>query len=88
MTLTLSLPPEAERRLRERAREAGQEVAEFVRHLIDQELAAPSSLVEAAEPLARAVEAAGLTDDEFTDVIVQARDESRRERRSNGTNVT
>jgi predicted DNA-binding protein len=49
MMLTLSLPPEAERRLRERAREAGQEIAEFVRQLIDRELAAPSSLAEAAE---------------------------------------
>jgi len=81
MTLSISLPPEAEARLRERARATGQDVAEYVRQLISRELDAPLSLVEAAEPFARAVDAAGVSDDEFAAVIVQARDEARRERK-------
>jgi hypothetical protein len=42
---------------------------------------APLSLAEAAEPLARAVDAAGVSDDEFTSILVQARDAVRRDRR-------
>ena len=81
MTLSISLPPDAEARLRERASATGQDVAEYVRQLINRELEAPLSLVEAAEPFARAVDAAGVTEEEFTAVIVQARDEARRERK-------
>jgi hypothetical protein len=74
MTLTISLPSDAESRLKERARAAGQDVAQYVERLIQQELLAPLSLVEAAEPLANAVDAAGVNDEEFTSVLVEARD--------------
>jgi hypothetical protein len=76
----ISLPPEAETKLKERAHAAGKEVTEYVQQLLVNELAAPLSLAEAAEPLAKAVEASGVSDDEFTSLIVQARDAARRER--------
>ncbi|MDB5330477.1 MAG: hypothetical protein JWP03_1628 [Phycisphaerales bacterium] len=82
MTLTIALPADAEARLEERARAAGKDVTTFVQQIITRELDAPFSLVEAAEPFARAVDAAGVTDDEFTSVILQARDEARRERKA------
>ena len=81
MALTISLPIDAESRLRERARAAGQEVTQYVEQLITKELVAPLSLAEAAEPLARAVDAAGVSDDEFTSLLVEARDAVRRGRR-------
>ena len=81
MTLTISLPGDAESRLKERARAAGQDVAQYVERLIKQELLAPLSLVEAAEPLAKAVDAAGVSDEEFASSLVEARDAVRRERR-------
>jgi hypothetical protein len=81
MTLTISLPHDAESRLRERARAAGQEVTQYVEQLIAKELSAPLSLAEASEPLARAVDAAGISDDEFTSILVEARDAVRSERR-------
>ena len=81
MALTISLPNDAEIRLRERARSAGQDVTQYVEQLIARELVAPLSLAEASEPLARAVDAAGVTDDEFTSILVEARDAVRRERR-------
>lgn len=81
MTLTISLPSDAESRLKERARAAGQDVVQYVEWLIKQELLAPLSLVEAAEPLAKAVDAAGVDDEEFTSVLVEARDAVRRDRR-------
>lgn len=42
MTLTLSLPPEFESRLRERAAASGKDVASFVREAIEEKLAAKS----------------------------------------------
>jgi hypothetical protein len=47
-------------------------------HLIARELAAPLSLVEASEPLARAVDAAGASDDEFDAALIEARGAARR----------
>ncbi len=79
--MTISLPIDAESRLRERARTAGQDVTQYVEQLITKELVAPLSLAEAAEPLARAVDAAGVSDEEFTSALVEARDAVRRDRR-------
>lgn len=72
-TLTISLPAETEGKLKERALAVGQDVSRYLEQLIDKELAAPLSLVEAAEPFARAVDAAGVSEDEFTSVILDAR---------------
>jgi hypothetical protein len=81
MVLTISLPGDAEIRLRARAEAAGQDVSEYVQQLITKELTAPLTIVEAAEPLARAVDAAGVTDEEFTSIVVEALDAVRRDRR-------
>jgi len=81
MTLTISLPQDAEARLKERARAVGQDVGKYVEELISKELQAPLSLAEAAEPIARAVDASGVSDEEFTFIVVEARDAVRRERR-------
>jgi hypothetical protein len=81
MALTISLASDAESRLRESARAAGQDVTQYVEQLIAKELAAPLSLAEAAEPLARAVDAAAVSDDEFTSILLDARDAVRRDRR-------
>lgn len=81
MTLTISLPADAGTRLEERARAAGQDVAQYVQQLVARELVAPLTLAEAAEPFVRAVGAAGVSDDEFTSALVEARDAVRRDRR-------
>jgi hypothetical protein len=66
---------------RERARAAGQEVTQYVEQLTIKELVARLSLAEVAEPLARAVDGAGVTDDEFTSALIEARDAVRGDRR-------
>jgi len=81
MTLMISLPGDTETRLKERAHAAGQDLAQYVEGLISKELAAPLSLAAAAEPLARAVDAVGVTDDQFTAILHDARDAARRDRR-------
>jgi hypothetical protein len=81
MTLIISLPSEAEAKLKERAHAAGQDVTRYVERLIENELAAPLSLIEASEPFARAVDATGVSDDEFTSVLVKAQDNARQARK-------
>jgi hypothetical protein len=81
MTMTISLPVDAEAKLKERARAAGQDVSLYVEQLLTKELVAPLSLGEAAEPLARAVDAAEVTDEQYTNAIVDALDAVRRDRR-------
>ena len=68
-------------KLRQRANAAGEDLAHYVERLVTRELAAPLSLAEAAEPLARAVDAAGATEDEFTQALIDAREAARRDRR-------
>jgi hypothetical protein len=82
MSLTISLPSDAEAKLWERADAAGQDVAQYVEDLITRELAAPVSIAEAAEPFARAVEAKGGTDEQFLSVVSKAVSAARRERRN------
>ncbi len=79
--MTISLSPETQRRLEQCARAAGQDVSAFVERIIVRELAAPLSLTEAAEPFARAVEASGISDDQFTALLLEARDDARSQRR-------
>jgi hypothetical protein len=81
MTLTLSFPPDDERKLARLAKASGTDTAEFVRRLVKKEIDAPISITEAAEPFARAVEASGVSDEEFTSILEEARTESRQARR-------
>lgn len=76
MAVSISLPAETEAKLRQRAAAAGKDVAEFVGQLITKEVDAPLSIAAEAEPFARAVDASDVTDDEFTALILQARDEA------------
>ena len=80
MTLVISLPSDAEAKLKERALAAGKEMSEYARELLVSELAAPVSLADAAEPLAKAVDVSGVTDEELTSVLVESLDAARRER--------
>lgn len=77
MAVTIALLPEDEKKLSERAAASGQEVTAYVQELVRREIDAPLSIVEACEPLARAVDAAGVTDDEFTMILTRAREEVR-----------
>ena len=82
MPLTISLPSGAEARLRQRAEAAGQDVSKYAEQLIIRELDAPLSLAEASEPIAAAVDAAGVSDDEFLSVLDEARKAARKARRN------
>jgi hypothetical protein len=84
MTITLSLGPETERQLNERAALNGQDVTAFVHRLMERELSEPVTLRELLAPLRREFAESGVTE-ELGALIEEAREEVRQERQKRGT---
>jgi plasmid stability protein len=84
VTVILSLPPEMEKKLHERAAASGQDVAAYVHDLITKELT--SRAVDDALALFRKqVEKSGITDEELNKFFEEARDEAWREKHGNAS---
>ncbi len=79
MTVTLSLPPEMEKKLQERAAASGDDVAGFVHRLIEKELTF-QAVNDALAPFRKQVEESGITDEELTKFFEEVRDEVWREK--------
>jgi hypothetical protein len=79
MTITIVLRPEQERRLAERAARAGQDVASYVRHLIDRDIDA-ESLDAILAPVRRNFEESGMTDDDLAALVEEVREDIWREK--------
>jgi plasmid stability protein len=75
MTITVDLPAETERKLRERAARAGQDVAALARELIQRGIEEKPTLDEILAPLRREFEASGMTDDELAGLVEELREE-------------
>lgn len=98
MTITISLPPETERKLSDLAAANGQDVVGYVRQLIEKtvqetkgngETATPppstnKTFDQIFAPFEGAIEKSGLTDDELEALFHQARDEVWQEKRAQG----
>lgn len=82
MTLSITLSPDKEKRLRERAAAAGEDVGTFVSKLLDQFAAQPTPLEQISGPIYQAFLESGMTDDELGDVLEKAKHEMRAERRA------
>lgn len=80
MTITLTLPPDLERRLRARAARTGQDAASLAGELLERALANGPTFDDILAPLRAQVAAAGSTDAELDALFEQARDEVWRER--------
>jgi hypothetical protein len=74
MTITITLRPEQERRLAERAARAGQDVDAYVHQLIDRDLDAESLEVILA-PVRRHFEESGMTDDDLAALVEEVRED-------------
>jgi hypothetical protein len=81
MTLKISLPPEEEKKLADRAAAAGQDVSGYVHQLIRKDID-ESMLAEILAPIHQSVRASGMTVPQVDALIDDAIAESRRERRS------
>src|SRR4051794_35182791 len=79
MAITISLSPEQEKRLAERATQAGQEITAYVHRLIDQDLQAESFDAILA-PVRRNFEQSGMTDEDLAALVEEVREDIWREK--------
>jgi hypothetical protein len=81
MTLSISIPDEAEARLRKRAAAAGQDVGTFVSNLVAHFAGPPTPIEELSGPTYQQFLDSGMSDDELGDLIERTKHEMRAERR-------
>jgi hypothetical protein len=79
MTITISLSPEQEKRIAERAAQAGQEVAAYIHQLIDHDIQA-ESLDAILAPVRRNFEQSGMTDEDLAALVEEVREDIWREK--------
>jgi hypothetical protein len=79
MTITISLTPDQEKRLAERAARAGQEVAAYVHQLIDHDIQA-ENLDAILAPVRRNFEQSGMTDEDLAALVEEVREDIWREK--------
>lgn len=82
MSLIISLPPDAEHTLEERARAAGLDAPTYASQLLQHSLRPPRTLQEISGPVHQRLLASGTTDDQLGDELEQAKHEMRDERRA------
>ncbi len=79
MTITISLSPEQEKRLAERADQVGQEVVPDIHRLIDRDIQA-ESLDAILAPVRRNFEQSGRTDEDLAALVEEVREDIWREK--------
>jgi hypothetical protein len=79
MTINISLSPEQERRLIDRAAQAGQGVTAYVHYLIDRDIKA-KSLDAILAPVRCNFEQSGMTDDDLAALVEEVREDIWREK--------
>jgi hypothetical protein len=90
MTITITLAPETEEKLRKRAAENGVAADALARDLLEEALNGGGkqtgrpgmTLDQVLAPFRKEVEESGMTDDELKEFFTEARDEVRSERRA------
>jgi hypothetical protein len=94
MSVTLTFSPETEARIQEWATQKGHTVEVFLQQLVEREIlgvngsqtpAAVPTFEQVCAPIAAAVAASGMTDDEVRDFLTGIRDEIRAEKRAQRT---
>ena len=84
MTITLELPPETERKLRERAAAIGQDVTAFVQGIIERSVTVKPTLDEILAPFRQQVKESGMSDEELTTFFEDMRDRVWQEKHGGG----
>jgi hypothetical protein len=76
MTVTIDLPPELEKTVRQYASRSGQDVSAFVLKAVQEKIARARTFEEICAPFAEAVAATGISDDEFDRFFEEVREEA------------
>lgn len=79
MTLQISLSPEAESKLRERAEASGQDLAACAAHVLDEALGKPS-LDEILGPVRQSFEQSGMTEEQLSELLEREKHAMRAEK--------
>jgi predicted transcriptional regulator len=82
MTITITLTPDEERRLTERAARCGQDLTIYVQKLIEKDIRGPRTADEALEPFRHDVEQSGVSDEEMGEFFEEVRDEVWRDKQT------
>ena len=85
MTITFSLDPEQEQKLRQRAASAGKDIETYAREAIEEKLSLPQTFAELLAPIHEETRAAGTTEAELDELIEDLRDEVYREKNQGRT---
>ncbi|MBI3822724.1 MAG: hypothetical protein HY289_08590 [Planctomycetes bacterium] len=80
MTVTITFPPDVEKTVRQQAAKNGQDVDAFVLQAVNEKLAKQRSFDEVCAPIAEAIAATGIGDDELDRLFEEAREEVWREK--------
>lgn len=81
MVLSLSISAEAAEKLKSKAAAAGVDLETYAATLVEQTTKAPLSLKEISGPIADDFAKSGMSEDEFGDLLEEAKHEMRAERR-------
>jgi hypothetical protein len=82
--VTIDLPPELEKALRQQAARNGQDVSAFVLQAVQEKIAKARTFDEICAPFAQAVEASRITDEEFDRFFEEVREEVWQEKQGQG----
>jgi predicted transcriptional regulator len=82
MALTIDLPPDLEKTVRQQAAKKGQDVSAFVVQAVNEKLAKMRSFDEVCAPLTQAITATGISDDELDRFFEEVREEVWQEKQS------
>lgn len=80
MSVTIDLPPELEKTVQQHAARNGLEVSAFVLQAVREKIAKARAFEEVCAPFAEAVEASGITDEDFDGFFEEVREEVWREK--------
>ena len=82
MDITISIRPEMQERLQQRATDSGQDVEAYVQRLIEKALSGPQRIDELLAPVRKLVAESGISDDELDALIEEVREEVWQEKQS------
>jgi hypothetical protein len=83
MTLNIELPPEVESALRLQAAQNGQDMGAFVVQAVREKIGRAATFQAVCAPFAKAVQASGVTEEEFDRFFEESRNEVWRQKQDN-----
>jgi hypothetical protein len=82
MTLNVPISPETEARLRERAAASGEDLAAYAAGVLERCARPPLSIQEISGTIAEQFRQSGMSEDELSDLLDEAKHDARRQRRT------